>query len=193
FLTTLLHPSSRCLDLLLKIRWRPVIGDPSPMGWFTVAAYALAAVLAWRVWSQNRERNRVWFGVSLLMAFLCINKQMDLQSLVTDIGREISRMFDQYQNRRTYQKIFIYVVLAIVALFGPLFAWKYRAFVRGHKLLVAGLVFLLSFIVIRAISIHHVDAFLKTSRAGGVKMNWVLELTGIGLVALAAWRERRLK
>ena len=163
------------------------------MGWFTVAAYALAAILAWRVWSQNRERNRVWFGVSLLMAFLCINKQMDLQSLVTDIGREISRMFDQYQNRRTYQKIFIYVVLAIVALFGPLFAWKYRAFVRGHKLLVAGLVFLLTFIVIRAISIHHVDAFLKTSRAGGVKMNWVLELTGIGLVALAAWRERRLK
>ena len=31
---------------------------------------------------------------------------------------------------------------------------------------------------------------LKTSRIGGVKMNWVLELTGIGLVALAAWRER---
>lgn len=178
------------MDLLLKIRWRPVIGDPSAMGWFTVAAYALAAFLAWRAWSQNRERNRVWFGVTVLMVFLCLNKQMDLQSLVTDIGREISRLFDQYENRRTYQKIFIFAVLAIVGLFGPLFAWKYRRFVSSHKLLTAGLVFLLTFIVIRAISIHHVDAFLKTSRAGGVKMNWVLELTGIGLVAFSAWRER---
>ncbi|HEY1121608.1 MAG TPA: hypothetical protein VGE67_08400 [Haloferula sp.] len=181
------------MDLLLKIRWRPVIGDPSPMGWFTVAAYALAAFLAWRVWSQNRERNKVWFGVTVLMAFLCLNKQMDLQSLVTDIGREISRLFDQYENRRTYQKIFIFAVLGIVAIFGPLFAWKYRAFLKGHKLLAAGIVFLLTFIVVRAISFHHMDVFLKTSRAGGVKMNWVLELTGIGLVALAAWRERRLR
>ncbi|RYD47622.1 MAG: hypothetical protein EOP83_27750 [Verrucomicrobiaceae bacterium] len=178
------------MDLLLKIRWRPVIGDPSPMGWFTVAAYALAAILAWRVWARDRQSNRAWLGVSVLMVFLCLNKQMDLQSLVTDIGREISRFFDQYENRRTYQKIFIFAVLAVVAIFGPLFAWKYRAFVSTHKLLTAGLVFLLTFIVIRAISIHHVDAFLKTSRAGGVKMNWVLELTGIGLVALAAWRER---
>jgi hypothetical protein len=180
------------MDLLLKIRWRPVIGDPSPMGWLTVAAYALAAFLAWRVWSQNRERNRAWLGVTVLMALLCLNKQMDLQSLVTDLGREVARLFDQYENRRTFQKIFIVAVLAIVAVFGPLFAWKYRRFVAGHKLLTAGVGFLLTFIVIRAISIHHFDEFLKTSRAGGVKMNWVLELTGIGLVALAAWRERRV-
>jgi len=179
------------VDLLLKIRWRPVIGDPSPMGWFTVFAYAIAAFLAWRVWSQNRERNRIWFGVTVLMAFLCINKQLDLQSLLTDIGREIARFSGEYENRRGFQKFFIIAILAIVAIFGPLFAWKYRAFLKGHKLLAAGLVFLLTFIVIRAISFHHMDVFLKKSRAGGVKMNWVLELTGIGLVALAAWRERK--
>ena len=177
------------MDLLLKIRWRPVIGDPSPMGWFTVAAYALAAFLAWRAWSTNRER--VWLGVTVLMAFLCLNKQFDLQSLVTDLGREFARLFGQYEHRRGFQKFFIVAVLGIVAVFGPLFAWKYRAFVRDHKLLTAGIVFLLTFIVIRAISIHHVDEFLKTSRTGGVKMNWILELTGIGLVALAAWRERK--
>ena len=161
------------------------------MGWFTVFAYAIAAFLAWRVWSQNRERNRIWFGVTVLMAFLCINKQLDLQSLLTDIGREIARFSGEYENRRGFQKFFIIAILAIVAIFGPLFAWKYRAFLKGHKLLAAGLVFLLTFIVIRAISFHHMDVFLKKSRAGGVKMNWVLELTGIGLVALAAWRERK--
>ena len=176
------------MDLLLKIRWRPVIGDPSPMGWFTVVAYALAAFLAWRTWTQNRDR--VWLGVTVLMAFLCLNKQIDLQSLFTDLGREFARLFGQYEHRRGFQKFFIVTVLAIVAVFGPLFAWKYRAFLKGHKLLAAGLVFLLTFIVVRAISFHHMDVFLKKSRAGGVKMNWILELAGIGLVALAAWRER---
>jgi 4-amino-4-deoxy-L-arabinose transferase-like glycosyltransferase len=178
------------MDLLLKIRWRPVIGDPSPMGWFTVVAYALAAFLAWRVRTQNRDRNRVWLGVTVLLGLLCLNKQLDLQSLVTDIGREFARFFGEYENRRGFQKFFIIAVLAVVAIFGPLFAWKYRAFLKGHKLLAAGLVFLLTFIVVRAISFHHMDVFLKTSRMGGIKMNWVLELTGIGLVALAAWREQ---
>jgi hypothetical protein len=188
FLTRLLHPSSHGMDLLLKIRWRPVIGDPSPMGWFTVAAYALAAFLAWRAWSTNRDR--VWLGVTVLMALLCLNKQFDLQSLFTDLGREFARLFGQYEHRRGFQKFFIVAVLGIVAVFGPLFAWKYRAFLASHKLLAAGLVFLLTFIVVRAISFHHMDVFLKKSRMGGVKMNWILELTGIGLVALAAWRER---
>ncbi|MCW1884656.1 hypothetical protein OKA04_07930 [Luteolibacter flavescens] len=175
-------------SLLLKIRWRPEIGDPSPMGWFTVASYALAAFLAWRAW--HRSRDRLWIGVTVLMAFLCVNKQFDLQSLVTDVGREIARFFDQYENRRTFQKIFILAVLAVAGILGPLFAWKYRAVLAGHKLLATGLAFLLIFIFVRAISFHHMDAFLKTSRACGVKMNWVLELGGIALVALAAWKER---
>jgi hypothetical protein len=179
-----------CMDLLLKIRWRPVIGDPSPMGWFTVFAYALAAVLAWRAWLQHRERHRVWFGVAVLMALLCLNKQFDLQSLFTDLGREFARLFGQYEHRRGFQKFFIIAVLAVVAIFGPLFAWKYRAFLAGHKLLTGGLVFLLTFLVVRAISFHHMDVFLKESRAGGMKMNWILELTGIALVALAALRKQ---
>jgi len=52
-------------------------------------------------------------------------------------------------------------------------------------LLFCGLVFLLTFIVVRAISFHHVDMFLR-SRIAGVKLNWFLELTGIFLVLLAA-------
>ena len=180
------HPPG--MDLLLEIRWRPGIGDPSPMGWFTVAAYALAAFLAWRAW--RFERRRIWLGVAVAMALLCANKQFDLQSLFTDIGREVARSFDQYENRRRFQRVFVIGLLAVVAVFAPLFAWKHRAFLAGHKLLAAGFVFLLTFIVVRAISFHHVDAILKTPRAGGLKLNWILELAGIALVALGALRER---
>lgn len=176
------------MDLLLKIKWRPEIGDPSFMGWFTVLAYAAAALLAWRVGGGRRDR--VWRAVALLLAALCLNKQFDLQSLFTDIGRELSRWGGWYERRREFQKVFVLGVVAGAGLFGLWFLWRFRDFVVRHKLLSAGLLFLLTFIVVRAISFHHFDLFLK-ARVGGLKMNWVLELGGIALVALAALRERR--
>ena len=174
------------MDLLLKIKWRPEIGDPSFMGWFTVFAYAAAAVLAWRAWSRGRQR--IWLAVAVGMALLCVNKQFDLQSLFTDIGREISKHGGWYEDRRKVQKGFVIAVLAGAALAGGWFLWRFRAFVAGHKLLAAGLFLLLTFIVVRAISFHHVDVFLKSGVAG-IRMNWVLELGGIFTVAAAAWRE----
>lgn len=173
------------MDLLLRIKWRPEIGDPTFMGWFTVVAYALAALLAWRAWSVKRER--IWLGTAVLMALLCVNKQFDLQSLFTDIGREVARYGGWYEDRRKVQKGFVLAVLAGAGLFGCWFVWRFRDFLVGNKLLAAGLFLLLTFIVVRAISFHHVDVFLKASIAG-IKMNWLLELGGISLVAVAAFR-----
>jgi len=182
------------MDLLLKIKWRPEIGDPSFLGWFTVAAYALAAGLAWRAWAKRGARKRkdgtVWLAVALLMTALCLNKQFDLQSLLTDIGREIARHGGWYGERRGVQKGFVLAVVAGAGLFGCLFAWRYRTFLAGHKILAAGLLFLLTFIVVRAISFHHVDVFLK-SKLAGIRMNGILELSGIFLVGVASAREGR--
>jgi len=179
------------------MRWQPTIGDPTIMGWFTVFAYAVAALLAgWTAIKVNRDRvlqggarvRTVWVLVAILLGFLCVNKQLDLQSLFTDMARAVFKAHGWYGERRAYQEGF---VLGAIGLSGALafwFTWKYRSFWRSHTLLVSGLFFLLTFIVLRAISFHHVDQFLG-SRVEGVKMNWLLELTGIFLVALAAARE----
>ncbi len=179
------------MDLLLRIKWRPEIGDPSLMGWFTVAAYLFAALLAWRAAKTARatRRNRIWLGVAVLMAALCINKQFDLQSLFTDLGREVANAGGWYGKRRSVQKWFVLGVVAGSGVFGCWFAWRFREFLTHHKLLSVGLLFLLTFIVVRAISFHHFDVFLKDDIAG-VKMNWLLELSGIALIAGAAIRER---
>lgn len=176
------------MDLLLKIKWRPEIGDPTFMGWFTVAAYFVAALFAWRAAKHSINGKKLWYAVAALMAFLCLNKQFDLQSLFTDIGREIARHDGWYGERRKVQKLFVLAVLAGSGLFGCWFAWRFRTFLIGHKLLAFGLLFLLTFIVVRAISFHHVDVFLKGGIAG-VRWNWLLELTGIFLVAIAAYND----
>jgi len=69
-----------------KIGWFPGIGDPSLMGWFTVFAYFFTAYKsrgAARVLRSSLLGSRetvLWFGLALLLMFLGINKQLDLQS-----------------------------------------------------------------------------------------------------------------
>ena len=174
------------MNFLNELRWRPEIGDPSLMGWFTVSAYAAGAILAAWVWFQRREK--VWLFIALGTAALSANKQLDLQSLFTDIGRVASYHGGWFEQRRVYQKWFVLGVVAGAAIFGAWFIWRFNEFWLQHKLLTVGVLYLLTFIVVRAISFHHFDAFLK-DEVLGVRMNWALELGGICLISAAAVRE----
>lgn len=178
------------MNFLKEIRWEPTIGDPTFMGWFTVAAYAMAAILAAWVWVRKREK--VWLLVALGMAGLCVNKQLDLQSLLTAIGRVIAWHDGWFEQRRAYQKWIVLGVLAVSGLVGAWSVWRFNAFWRSHLLLAAGTLFLVTFIAVRAVSFHNFDAFLKSDVAG-MRMNWVLELGGIFMIGLAAVRETRRK
>ena len=131
----------------------------------------------------------MWLGVAGVMAILCVNKQFDLQSLLTDIGRVLSRQQGWYEQRRGFQRLFVVGVLAASVGVSCWSIWRFREFWNDHKVLAGGMLFLLTFIVVRAISFHHFDVVIST-RVLGVRMNWVFELTGIFLVSLAAARER---
>lgn len=179
-------PPSPLMISVNDIHWRPGIGDPTFMGWFTVFAYLAVAILAARVWHLKKER--IWLFVALGMLALCVNKQFDLQSLFTDIGRAIAWHQGWIEKRRAVQKWFVLGVVAGGGLFGCWFVWRFYGFWKRHLLLAGGLVFLGTFIVVRAISFHHFDSILKLS-VGGMKVNWILELGGIALIGAAAVRE----
>jgi hypothetical protein len=175
-------------------RWRPEIGDPSFMGWFTVGSYFLCVIVALMAARSKKKAERkvfsFWMIVALLMIFLGINKQLDLQSLFTEIGRQIAKKQGWMEERRIVQFWFI-VLFGSVAIGGfLLFAIIWRDFFRRFKLAWVGLFFILSFIVIRAASFHHFEEVLA-SEVLGARMNWVLELTGIYLIAAAGIKEMR--
>jgi len=180
------------MDFIEQIRWRPQIGDPSFTGWLTVVAYGLAAFTAFaaarrggRALGLAGGSRGMWLLVATLLSFLCLNKQLDLQSLLTDIGRIFAWRQGWYEERREYQKWFVLGVLAVSIVTTISLFFMYRQFWLKHFLLSFGLAFLITFIVIRAISFHHFDTILKSS-VGGVKMNGFLELSGIGLIWLTA-------
>lgn len=178
-------------------RWRPGIGDPTVMGWVTVVAYLLAstgcALAAWREPMADGTRrprsrpSRFWMALAVLLLALGINKQLDLQSLITQIGRDVIRAWGLYSSRRELQIGFILVVGLVCAGTLGWFFWAARTTMGRRWLAVLGMLFILGFVVIRAASFHSVDVFIG-SRLGGAKWNWILELGGIAIVAAAAAR-----
>jgi len=172
----------------LRGNWSPRIGDPSFMGWFTVASYFACAVVSLMLgFSRHRVDTRTflfWSMIGLLMILLGINKQLDLQSLFTEMGRQIFRAAGWMEHRRIVQFWFIVAFGAAALAAFLLFARINRDLFRRFRLAFIGLFLLLCFIVIRAAGFHHFDVMLGF-RLFGARMNWVLELTGIYTIAVA--------
>jgi len=53
-----------------------------------------------------------WALLALLMAFLAINKELDLQSAFTVAGRCLAKAQGWYEERRDFQRHFIFALIA---------------------------------------------------------------------------------
>ena len=174
-------------------RWHPGIGDPNATGWITVVAYGLACLLCWQCARRSgmTSERRVWWLMAAVMLLLGINKQLDLQSWVTQLGRDIALAGGWYEHRRVFQALFIFWlgvgVLGLKAWLGV----RSGSLHHYTRLAGMGLLVLGAFVVLRAASFHHVDAMLGLNFVN-VRLNVVFELGGIALIIYAAWRYKRL-
>lgn len=175
-------------------RWQPTIGDPTVVGGVTVGAYLLAAVLCYvylhRLGSDQRRRlgrghQWFWLMLTLVMLALAINKQLDLQTLLTHIGREHAKTYGWHENRRSLQVGFIYTAVVAGFLFGLTLLALTRQQWRRNALALLGFSLVVTFVVVRAASFHSVDLLIGHEIAG-IRVNWILELGGIMLVVCAA-------
>jgi hypothetical protein len=179
------------LDCALA-RWSPRIGDPSVMGWLTVGCYAGAALLcAATAWAghfpdaRRRVERAWWVALALGLAALAVNKQLDLQSALTAVGRCVAQAGGWYAERRAAQVGFIAAVAALVLVAALAAAALLRRSLARVWLSLAGAAVLAAFVMIRAVGFHHIDGLIGTEVAGW-RLNWVFELGGIALVGLGA-------
>lgn len=177
-------------------RWSPGLGDNNVMGWLTVVVYLAAGIISLRTaWAMGGDRTLrrerlFWMISGAVMLFLAVNKQLDLQSLLTMIARCHSQLAGWYNDRRVVQKLFILGVAGSGAVALGLLALLLRGILGRVWLALLGLAFVCLFVVIRAASFHHVDILISSSVLG-FKINWLLELPGPLLVILVALRRRR--
>lgn len=175
-------------------RWHPQIGDPSAIGWITVAAYLLATGLCLAAQRQDAAAapKHFWTALAVVLLLLGINKQLDLQSLLTQVVRDWTKTHGVYEQRRALQAAFIFAIAAIGTIMLVVTSYIMRRQAAPRKIALAGMIFLYSFILIRASSFHHVDWALGRS-IFSVRLNVVLEIGGISIVASASALVLRLR
>lgn len=176
-------------------RWAPKIGDPTVMGWLTVAAYFAAVLLAVAVLLRpsrfpeptRRAETLFWAAIALAMVALGVNKQLDLQSFFTAVGRCASQLGGWYEQRRPVQAAVVAALLVCCVLGGLVLARLLRGALARNALALAGLTAIAAFVLVRAVGFTHVDALINF-RVADWRMNWILELGGIALLSLGAVR-----
>lgn len=125
-----------------------------------------------------------WIAASVLL-ILGINRLFDLQTALTDALRSQAKAQQWYAMRQSYQRAMIAAASLAGVVGAAAFEWRFRGASVRYHVAVMGLLFLLAFVVIRGASFHNVDAMIRM-RILGLKLNWILELSGIGLIAAAA-------
>ena len=172
--------------------WTPGIGDPSALGWFTVIAYLVGAWLCLSAAGGDPaggRTTRLWRLIAMTLLLLGLNKQLDLQTLLTQVGRAVAQHQGWYGERLALQAAFI-LAMALTGAIAVGVMWRRIRVLRCNiRYALAGLIFIFTYVLIRASSFHHVDIFIK-SRVCGVKWSWIIEISGIAIVWIAAWRER---
>ena len=186
-----------------------IIGDPRAGAWLIFFSYFAVAVICTRAFQvswigsrlavdypnpERRTKDRkaayrasflFWAIVITLFVFLGVNKQIDLQTWLTDAGRRMAMAQGWYEQRATVQTIFVLTiaVTGVVAL--SVLLKLTRDLLPRHVLAFVGLAILAVFLVVRATSFHSLEAAMRFEIVG-MRLSWYLEMAGILCVGTCA-------
>lgn len=184
------------MELFAEFSWQSLINDRTVWAWAIVVAHLLASFLCAAAAKRERAESApwdyrsqyFWLVLSVLMFALAVNKQLDLQSVLTRYLRSLAMKDGWYEQRRVYQEIFIGCCAWIGLMTALAGVWIIQGRWRRYGLAFLGAIFLVTFIAIRAASFHHVDLILYRLPYVGILVNASLEMGGSILISAAAWR-----
>lgn len=136
-----------------------------------------------------------WLVFAGALLLLGLNKQLDLQTLFIQMGREIAVAAGWYGERRRLQMVFMLVLGAVVLSALLALIWKRRQFFRQHPLSLLGSLLLVFYVLLRAAAIDHADEVaglqLDDRRwMAGMELSGILLLAGAGVRAAKPPRNR---
>ena len=176
------------------IIWHSATGYPTLPAWAMAGAYVTGALFCARAGIVTRQAHRPdnltpWWVLAIILLFLGINKLLAFQTLLIQFGRQIMLAQGWHQYRRVAQAVF--AVLFTLALLAALAAClkKWRWFVKQQPLVLAGVLLLFVFVVVRAATFNHVESLLHLNLHDDY-WGWILELGG---TACLAWSAAKVK
>ena len=175
----------------------PLWGAPLTTALF-ISMALLCLVYGWqssqRTSIHRRPLQLFYYSQALLLVALGVDKQIGLLNWLTGYSRLVALRDGWYYTRRPFQ-LEIIVGFTIAGLLLLVMAgWYFRAILPIHWLPLLGAVGLLTYVAIRAVSFHDVDALLAT-RVWGIRRDWLYEVGGsvfqFGALTLSFMIQRR--
>lgn len=169
--------------------WSPALAGRGLLTWVTVLAYLGCAMLSAAVWRDQDQKvlRWLWGFIALLMLFLAVNKLLDLQTALNQTGRCISMAQGWHKYRRYAQLLFIIMVVAAVIFVFLRGRRMMRGHLHNHWMALTGAALACGFALVRAASLHRVDAIIS-ARILGISVNALIEMTALALIALNAFK-----
>lgn len=182
------------------IIWRPGIGDPTWIGWITVAAYVVAIFSCWRTALHARQKTggiqieppAMWFACVVVLFLFGVNKQLDLQTAFIQFGGQMAINEGWYEHRRQVQFVFVLLLGAAMAVALSIAGRRQRQFFQRHPLTLIGGIFLATFTFLRSAVFNHADEAVGVNMGEGGWMA-VFELIGIGCFIVASLRAVKMQ
>jgi hypothetical protein len=150
------------------------------------AFYVLTAALALGAASRDRGRRLAWASIAVAFVGLAIWRFAGGEALLQDLLRTAAAERNLYQERGGLQRPLIAFALLLGAPATVLLWRKYASDSARTRLAVARIaaVVLVGYTIIRAVSLHAVDALIYQS-IGPVHINYLID-GGLTLACLAA-------
>lgn len=126
---------------------------------------------------QREILQRFYYSQALLLIGLGLDRQMGLLNWLTSYSRLIAMRDGWYYTRRAFQLELILGCTIAGLLFLGITCWWFRTILHTHWLPLVGAVGLLTYVAIRAVSLHDVDALLAT-RVWGLRWDTLCEVGG---------------
>ena len=164
-----------------------IAGDPTILGWTTFAFYLVVAFLCFRnktrklEASDSRPANSAWGWHALAYLLLGLNKQLDLQTSINALGRQLTGTIGWYGNRRELQLFFCATVFVATGVYLLRNVRGVSRFMRDKPLLAIGDALVAAYLLIRTISIEHADERLIGIDLEKIPGLWLLEVGGLAV------------
>ncbi|MGH7979411.1 MAG: hypothetical protein ACREE6_08545 [Limisphaerales bacterium] len=173
-----------------------VAGQLTALGWTMLALYVISALLAFRAASKCRSAGsvamgRVWICLGVALGILGLNKQLDLQTLLIKMGRNLAIREHLFPHRmQLYAGFFLAFMLAMIGVIVATtfrFSAQMKMFARQYPFAACGCALICAYIVLRAAFIDNVNLMLNLA-IKEIPFVWLLEAGGILLIAAQALR-----
>ena len=171
--------------------WSPTFHDNTWLDWVITLSYLGAAGLCVYAWHRER-RDRggptpcFWLVMGILMAFLGVNKQFNLQTAVEEWGRGMAQETGVYEKRRSIQRMFVICFGGAGLALMVVLTWWVRKNLKRYGWALGGLLFAGAYAAVRAATFNHVITDVQGPRHHPYSQE-ILEVIAIGLTVAGAW------